>query len=73
MHFGTFIEMSLRGNVQVWLGCTKTRSPGIGMVLHWGRPDVHIFYTDPSLRSTGTWIYLCFSLFWWHSNVIIYF
>ena len=32
--FGTFIVMSLRGKVYVWLGCTKTRSPGIGTVLH---------------------------------------
>ena len=30
-------------------GCTKTRSPGIGTVLHWRPPDIHIFGTDPSL------------------------
>ena len=31
------------------LECTKTRSPGIGIVLHWRPPDIHIFGTDPSL------------------------
>ena len=41
--------MSCIGNVQVCLGCTKTRSPRIGTVLHWQPPDVHIFDTDPSL------------------------
>ena len=40
---------SLTGNVHVWLGCTKARSPGIGTDLHWRPPDVHIFDTDPSL------------------------
>ena len=25
------------------------RNPGIGTVLHWRHPDVHIFHTDPSL------------------------
>ena len=44
---GTFIAMSLRGGVHVWLGCTK--SPGIGTVLYWRPPDVHIFGTDPFL------------------------
>ena len=32
----------LTGKIDVWLGCTKTQSPGIGTVLHW-RQDVHIF------------------------------
>ena len=31
------------------LECTKMRSPGIGMVLHWRPPDIHIFGTDPPL------------------------
>ena len=33
VHLETFIAMSLSGNIHVWLGCTKTRSPGIGTVL----------------------------------------
>ena len=53
VYLGTLIAMLLRGNVHVWLGYTKTRSPGIGTVLHWRPPDVHIFDTDPSLVSTG--------------------
>ena len=44
--------MSLRGNVHVYLGCTKTRSPEFGTVLHWRPPDVHILDTDPSLLQT---------------------
>ena len=28
------------------------RSPGIGTVLHWRPPDVHIFGADPSLIRT---------------------
>ena len=44
--------MSLRGNVHVYLGCTKTRSPEFGTVLHWRPPDVHILDTDPSLYTT---------------------
>ena len=56
VHFGTFIAMSFTGNVHVCLGCTKTRSPEIGPVLHWRPPDVEIFYTDPSLD----WIIICF-------------
>ena len=36
----------------VCLGCTKTRSPEIGKVLHWRPPDVDIFHTDPSLVGT---------------------
>ena len=35
--------MSFSGNIHVWLGCTKTWSPGIGMVMHWQPPDVTIF------------------------------
>ena len=31
------------------MGCTKPRSPGIGTILHWQPPDVHIFGTNPSL------------------------
>ena len=31
------------------LGCTKTRSPRIGTVLHLRPPDVHIFDTNLSL------------------------
>ena len=38
VHLGTFIVMLLRGNVHVWLGCTK-----IGMVLYWRPLDVHFF------------------------------
>ena len=53
MHLVTFIVMSSRGNVHVCLGCTKTQNPGIGTVLHWRPPDVHIFHTDPSLMHTG--------------------
>ena len=34
------------------LGFTKMRNPGIGTVLHWRPPDVHIFHTDPSLVNT---------------------
>ena len=52
VHLDTFIVMSWRRNVHVWLGCTKTRRPGIGTVLHWRPPDVHIFGTDPSLVKT---------------------
>ena len=33
-------------------GCTKMRSPEIGMVWHWRPPDLHIFDIDPSLIST---------------------
>ena len=33
-------------------GGTKAWSPGIGMVLHWQSPDVHIFNTDPSIFKT---------------------
>ena len=33
-------------------GCTKMRNPGIGTVLHWRPPDVHIFDTDSSLVPT---------------------
>ena len=29
--------------------CTKTRNPGIGAVLHWRCPHLHIFYTNPCL------------------------
>ena len=47
--FEDFNSMSLRGNVHVYLGCTKTRSPEFGTVLHWRPPDVHILDTDPSL------------------------
>ena len=47
VHLGTMI--SQKGNVHVWLGCTKTWSPGIGMVTsrctHFG--------TDPSLVNIG--------------------
>ena len=32
--FGGFIAMSLRGNGNVWLGCTRTWSPAISTVLH---------------------------------------
>ena len=53
VHLGTFIVMSLRRNVYVWLGCTKTQSSKIGVVLHWQPPDVHIFHTDPSLEITN--------------------
>ena len=49
MHLGTLVLMSLRGNVHVWLGCTKMQGPGIGMVLNRQPPYVHIFGTDPSL------------------------
>ena len=35
--------MSSRGNIHV--------CPGIGTVLYWRPPDVHIFGTDPSLVS----------------------
>ena len=48
MYLGTYIAMSLRGNVHVWMGCTKTRSTEISMVLHWQPPNVHIFGTDRS-------------------------
>ena len=47
--WGLLHAMSLRGNVYVWLGCTKTWSPGIGTVLHWQPTDVHIFDTNPFL------------------------
>ena len=39
----------LTGNIRISLGCTKTRSPRIGTVLHWRALNVHIFDTDPSL------------------------
>ena len=39
----------VKRKVHVCLGCTKTRNPGIGTVLHWRPPDVEIFGTDPSL------------------------
>ena len=29
----------IKGNVHVWLGCTKMRNPRIGTVLHWRPPD----------------------------------
>ena len=51
MHLGTFIAMSLRGNVHVCLGCTLW-SPEIGTVLHRQPPDVHTFDTDPSQKYT---------------------
>ena len=35
--------MPLKVNVHVWLGCTKTRSPGFGTVLYWQPHNVHIF------------------------------
>ena len=38
--------MSLRGNIHVWLGCIKTRSPKFGTVLYWQPPDGHIFGND---------------------------
>ena len=53
MHFGTFIAMLLKENMFGW--CTKIRNPGIGLVLHWQLPDVHIFGTNPLLL----YIYLC--------------
>ena len=31
------------------LNVLKSRSPGIGTVLHWRPLDIHIFHTDPSL------------------------
>ena len=49
MYLGTFIAMSYRGNVHVWLGCTQMWSPEVSTVLHWQPPDVHIFGSDPSL------------------------
>ena len=52
VHLGTFIAILLRGNVHVWLGFTKMQSPGIGTVLHWRPPNVHICGTDPSLPLT---------------------
>ena len=43
----------------VWLGCTKTRSPGISTVVYWRPPDVHIFHTDCNIlmyiSSINTW------------------
>ena len=45
----TFIAMLFRGNVHVWLGCTKTRRPKSSTALHWRPPDVQRFGTDPSL------------------------
>ena len=52
VHLGTFIVISLMGNIHVSLGYTKTLSPEISTVLHWLAPDVHIFDTDPSLLPT---------------------
>ena len=52
-HFWTFIAISLRRNVHVCLGFTKTQSPGIGTVLHWQPPDVHIFHTDQSILKSN--------------------
>ena len=52
--FGSFYyDVVMIPNVHVCLGCTKTRSPEFGMVLHWRPPDVHIFHTDPSLVKTS--------------------
>ena len=47
--------MSLRGNIHVWLECTKIRSPRISMVFNWQPPDVHSFGTaPPDVHSFGT-------------------
>ena len=66
--------ISLRGNIYVLLGCTKTLSPGIG-----------IFYADPSLHYTGickdgfvkykifqTWLELKFRYLFWYRTVILH-
>ena len=51
------------------LGCTETRSPGIGMLFvlasQWRPPDVHIFGTDLSLvHMVNTYVLdLCHFLF----------
>ena len=47
--FGHFYCDVVKRKRPCCLECTKTRSPGIGTVLHWRPPDVHIFGTDPSL------------------------
>ena len=47
VHLGTFIAMLLTGNLHIWMGSTKMRSPEIGTVLHWRPSDVDIFHTDP--------------------------
>ena len=39
----------VKRNVHVWLGCTKTRNPGIGTVLQWRPPNVQIFSINPPL------------------------
>ena len=49
LHLWTFIAISLTGYVDIWLGCTKTWSHAITIVLHWRLPDLHIFDTDPFL------------------------
>ena len=49
VYLGTFIVISLRGNIHVSLRCTKIWSPGIGTVSHWQPPSVHIFDTTKSL------------------------
>ena len=63
VHLGTFIVMWLGGNVHVWLGCTKRRSPGIGTALHWQPLNVHIFGIDPYLPAT---VYMA-----WHDVQIL--
>ena len=50
VHFKILVAMLLRGNVHVWLGCTKIPSPVISTALHLRPPNVHIFHTDPSLN-----------------------
>ena len=54
MHLGTLIAISLRGNVHVWLRCSKMQSPEIDTVLHWRPPVVHIFHTDPFLVKSAS-------------------
>ena len=47
--FGHFYCDVIKRKHSCLFGYTKTRSPGIGTVLLWQPPDVHIFHTDPSL------------------------
>ena len=55
--FGTFIVMTLRGNLNAWLGCTKTQSSEIGTVLHKRPPNVHIFDTNSNLADLNSLVF----------------
>ena len=59
VHLVTFIAISLRGNIHVWLGCTKMWSRGITMVSHWLPPDLYICYWPISNHTTLNWNQIC--------------